>query len=119
MSFQSNPAFVSDENDPKSKPGGGTTFTVELQEVNKNKSESEYNPYDNREVKHPTTNAETLLHLLKGSLGTGILAMPMAFLNSGYVLGAVGTIVIGVLCLYCIHLLIDAEYELCKRKKSS
>lgn len=118
MSFQSNPAFVSDENESKSKPtGGGTTFTVELSEFNKNKSESEYNPYDNREVKHPTTNAETLLHLLKGSLGTGILAMPMAFLKSGYILGTVGTIVIGSLCLYCIHLLIDAEYELCKRKK--
>lgn len=43
--------------------------------------------------------------------------MPMAFLNSGYILGTVGTIVIGTLCLYCIHLLIDAEYELCKRKK--
>lgn len=40
-----------------SKPAGGgdTTFTVELNEFNKNKSESEYNPYDNREVKHPTT----------------------------------------------------------------
>lgn len=60
---------------------------------------------------------ETLLHLLKGSLGTGILAMPKAFLHAGYVLGTVGTLIIGLLCLYCIHLLINAEHELCKRKK--
>lgn len=62
-------------------------------------------------------NTETLLHLLKGSLGTGILAMPMAFKNSGWILGIVGTVIIGLLCLYCIHLLISAEYELCKRKR--
>lgn len=62
-------------------------------------------------------NSETLLHLLKGSLGTGILAMPNAFYHAGWILGMVGTIVIGLLCLYCIHLLIDAEHELCRRKK--
>lgn len=62
-------------------------------------------------------NSETLFHLLKGSLGTGILAMPNAFKNSGYLVGSIGTIVIGVLCTYCIHQLIKAEYELCKRKK--
>lgn len=54
---------------------------------------------------------------MKGSLGTGILAMPNAFHHSGYAVGAIGTVVIGLLCTYCIHLLIRAEYELCKRKK--
>lgn len=62
-------------------------------------------------------NTETLLHLLKGSLGTGILAMPKAFANAGYVVGAIGTIVIGVLCTYCIHVLLDSCYVLCKRRK--
>ncbi|KAJ8974875.1 hypothetical protein NQ317_002648, partial [Molorchus minor] len=62
-------------------------------------------------------NAETLLHLLKGSLGTGILAMPMAFYHSGYILGVIATACIGVLCTYCIHMLIKCEYELCKRRK--
>lgn len=60
---------------------------------------------------------ETLLHLLKGSLGTGILAMPNAFYHSGYVVGSFGTLFIGLICTYCIHLLIKAEYEICKRKK--
>lgn len=62
-------------------------------------------------------NAETLLHLLKGSLGTGILAMPHAFNDSGYILGVVCTIIIGFLCTYCVHLLIKSEYELCRRRK--
>lgn len=62
-------------------------------------------------------NADTLIHLLKGSLGTGILAMPKAFFNAGYLVGTIGTVIIGIVCTYCIHLLIKAEYELCKRKK--
>ncbi|KAI8040902.1 hypothetical protein M5D96_006845 [Drosophila gunungcola] len=77
----------------------------------------DYNPYHHRDVEHPTTNSETLFHLLKGSLGTGILAMPNAFRNSGYVTGAIGTIVIGFICTFCIHQLIKAQYELCRRKK--
>lgn len=62
-------------------------------------------------------NAETLLHLLKGSLGTGILAMPHAFYNSGYIVGIIGTVIIGFISTYCVHLLLGAQYELCKRKK--
>ena len=57
------------------------------------------------------------IHFDQGSLGTGILAMANAFNDSGFVVGCIGTIVIGLLCTYCIHQLISAEYELCKRKK--
>ena len=63
-------------------------------------------------------NNETLVHLLKGSLGTGILAMPNAFHHAGWLGGTVGTVLIGILCTYCIHLLVKAEYELCKRRKT-
>ena len=58
-----------------------------------------------------------MIHLLKGSLGTGILAMPNAFNNSGYVFGIIGTVIIACICTYAIHLLLQAEYELSKRKK--
>ena len=34
-----------------------------------------YDPHLHRSVPHPTSNSETLAHLLKGCLGTGILAM--------------------------------------------
>ncbi|XP_075229301.1 proton-coupled amino acid transporter-like protein acs isoform X2 [Lycorma delicatula] len=61
--------------------------------------------------------AETLIHILKGSLGTGILAMPNAFCNSGLIVGAVATFIIGFICTYCLHVLIRSQYELCKRKR--
>ncbi|EFN74142.1 Proton-coupled amino acid transporter 1 [Camponotus floridanus] len=74
-----------------------------------------YDPHQHRNVPNPTTNFETLVHLLKGSLGTGILAMPNAFCNSGLLVGVIATIIIGVLCTYCLHVLIKAQYKLCKR----
>ncbi|KAG8268229.1 hypothetical protein J6590_033583 [Homalodisca vitripennis] len=76
-----------------------------------------YNPYENREVGHPVTFSDALFHILKASLGTGILAMPNAFHNAGYLVGFVGTLFVGFLCTYCIHILISSEYELCRRRK--
>ncbi|CAG4977882.1 unnamed protein product [Colias eurytheme] len=110
------PQSLSPVKDEKKKPGDKGIYLVNMNEKNLQEVE-EYEPYDNRVVEHPTTNTETLLHLLKGSLGTGILAMPHAFANSGYVVGTIGTIIIGVLCTYCIHVLIDSCYVLCKRRK--
>lgn len=94
-------------------------FTVDRDDEKRRAKELEtdYDPYEHREVEHPTTYFDTLFHLLKGSLGTGILAMPMAFANAGYIVGLVGTVIIGLLCTYCMKLLIGAEYELCKRKR--
>ncbi|XP_049818590.1 proton-coupled amino acid transporter-like protein CG1139 isoform X2 [Aethina tumida] len=43
--------------------------------------------------------------------------MPLAFLHSGWLLGIIATAIVGVICTYCIHLLITAEYTLCKRRK--
>ncbi|XP_049829765.1 proton-coupled amino acid transporter-like protein CG1139 isoform X1 [Schistocerca gregaria] len=80
-------------------------------------AQQEYKPHLERDVEKPITNMETLLHLLKGSLGTGILAMPNAFMHAGYAVGIVGTFIIGVLCTYCIHLLVKAQYELCRRRR--
>ncbi|XP_017752370.1 PREDICTED: proton-coupled amino acid transporter-like protein CG1139 [Eufriesea mexicana] len=94
-------------------------YVLELEDKKKSVQEYEedYNPYDHRVVAHPTTSLETLLHLLKGSLGTGILAMPRAFHHSGYGIGIVATIIIGLFCTYCIRILVSSEYELCKRKR--
>ncbi|KAF6209944.1 hypothetical protein GE061_015698 [Apolygus lucorum] len=72
---------------------------------------------DGRVVKHPTTYFESVNHLLKACLGTGILAMPSAFNQSGWLVGTIGTIGIGIVCTYLVHLLLEAEAELCRRKK--
>lgn len=60
---------------------------------------------------------ESLGHLLKGVLGTGILAAPQAFHFAGYLVGSISTIIIGVLCAYCMHTLVKSQYLLCKRHR--
>lgn len=52
-------------------------------------------------------NCDTLIHLLKGNVGTGILAMPDAFRNAGLLLGTVGTLVMGFICTHCMHMLVS------------
>lgn len=54
---------------------------------------------------------ETLVHLLKGALGTGILAMPEAFKYAGLLNGFVSTILIGILCTYCLHVLVRLIFK--------
>jgi solute carrier family 36 (proton-coupled amino acid transporter) len=60
-------------------------------------------------------NSETLAHLLKGCLGTGILAMHEAFNNSGWLNGLIFMAIIGFICTYCFHILIRSQYLLCKK----
>lgn len=50
-----------------------------------------------------------LAHLLKSSLGTGILAMPNAFNNAGLLFGSVMTLIVGVLCTHCVWILVSWE----------
>ncbi|XP_012267231.2 proton-coupled amino acid transporter-like protein CG1139 [Athalia rosae] len=84
--------------------------------ISKNADDS-YDPHEHRNSPNPTTNTETLIHMLKGSLGTGILAMPNAFCNSGLLIGPIATIIIGILATYCLHVLVKAQYKLCKKLK--
>lgn len=45
--------------------------------------------------------------MLKVSLGTGILAMPKAFSNAGYLLGVIGTLAVGALSTYTMQMLVS------------
>lgn len=51
-------------------------------------------------------------HLLKGGLGSGIMAMPMAFMHSGLILGVIGTIVTGFVCTHCMVILVKSAQTL-------
>ncbi|KAJ9584881.1 hypothetical protein L9F63_020781, partial [Diploptera punctata] len=57
-----------------------------------------------------------LAHLLKGSLGAGVLAMPMAVKNGGLAFGLVGTIFVGLICTHTVQMLVQSSYTLCKRE---
>lgn len=58
---------------------------------------------------------ETLAHLLKGCLGSGILAMPAAFAHCGLGFGVISTAVVCFICAHCIFLLIKCAHEIYKR----
>ncbi|OXA56591.1 proton-coupled amino acid transporter-like protein CG1139 isoform X2 [Folsomia candida] len=78
----------------------------------------EYDPLAHRNVDHPTSNFDTAIHLLKGNIGTGILAMPQAFLNAGLIVGSVGLVFIGIICVHTMHILLNCARSLCARTKT-
>lgn len=91
-------------------------ITVQLSSSNgKTEFLSNTDLYLSRNVKHPTSNTDTLIHFLKANVGSGILAMPHAFKNSGLYFGLVGTLVIGFICTQSMLILLDCSYELCHR----
>ncbi|KAF7275726.1 hypothetical protein GWI33_011330, partial [Rhynchophorus ferrugineus] len=56
-------------------------------------------------VEHPTSYVETLMHLLKGNVGSGIFAMGDGIKNAGIILGPIVVLILGVICTHCQHLL--------------
>ncbi|XP_030767594.1 proton-coupled amino acid transporter-like protein CG1139 isoform X1 [Sitophilus oryzae] len=79
--------------------------------------EKTYDPYKNRDLDHPNSFLGAFLHLVKGSLGTGILAVPRAFKSAGLLVGTIGAILIGILCTHAIHLLVKASHKVCIKNK--
>ncbi|ELU12760.1 hypothetical protein CAPTEDRAFT_170430 [Capitella teleta] len=72
-----------------------------------------------REAQHLNTGTQSLMNLLKGNVGTGILAIPLAIKNAGLWVGFIGLIFLAVICIHCMHLLVDASHRLCKRTGKS
>lgn len=50
---------------------------------------------------------DALTHIIKCSLGAGLLAVPLAFKNAGLLFGTIGTIVIGFVCTHCVQILVS------------
>ncbi|CAF4855068.1 unnamed protein product [Pieris macdunnoughi] len=76
--------------------------------------DEEYNPYEHRQVKKPNSDVRSLANLLKASLGSGILAMPLAFSNAGWGFGIVGTIIVAFVCGHCVHIFVTVSRGCCK-----
>lgn len=49
------------------------------------------------------------MQLVKGNIGTGILAMPRAVYNAGIIGGTLTLPIIGALAVHCMHLLVNAS----------
>ncbi|XP_019868871.1 proton-coupled amino acid transporter-like protein pathetic isoform X2 [Aethina tumida] len=94
-----------------------TTNGVTKYKVNKNNDlESANNdPFKSRNLEHPVSDCDTLTHLLKAALGTGILSMPAAFKASGLVLGIFQTLLVSLICTHCAYILVASAHELYKK----
>lgn len=60
----------------------------------------------------PDRNTDALMHVVKASLGSGILAMPDAFKNCGLLFGVVGTALVALLCTHGTALIVSNIYSL-------
>jgi proton-coupled amino acid transporter len=57
------------------------------------------------------SNFETIVHLLKGNIGMGILTLPIAIKNSGLIFGTLGLGFIAFVCVCCMRMLVDAAHK--------
>jgi len=48
-------------------------------------------------------NLDTMIHLLKGNIATGILDMTGAFKNEGLFVGSIGKHLMGIICTHSMH----------------
>jgi len=62
-----------------------------------------------------TTNCETMIHLIKGNIGTGILAMPDGLKHSGLLTGTAILPFVALICIHCMNMLVTCSHELKER----
>ncbi|XP_049783363.1 proton-coupled amino acid transporter-like protein pathetic [Schistocerca cancellata] len=78
-----------------------------------------WDPLTDRKIAGATSDCDTLTHLLKAALGTGILAMPIGFKNAGLSMGVLGTVLAAVVCTHCAYILVKCAHELYVRTRVS
>ena len=61
---------------------------------------------------------DAIVHLLKGNIGTGILAMPDGIKNSGLLVGTIGLVILSIFCVTCMHMLVKCANVLSLRTNS-
>jgi proton-coupled amino acid transporter len=101
--------LTENNNSYKVAPAGRDTENGNLQD---------FDPFKERKnAEGSTTDMDTLTHLLKASLGTGILAMPMAFSYAGLVTGIFATILTALICTHCAYVLVKCAHTLYYRSR--
>ncbi|XP_072931412.1 proton-coupled amino acid transporter-like protein acs isoform X2 [Epargyreus clarus] len=68
-------------------------------------------------VSHPTSYTDTMLHLFRGNIGSGLLAMGDAFKNGGLLFAPIMTAVLGVICVHAQHILLNCSEEMHRKTK--
>ncbi|XP_063837696.1 proton-coupled amino acid transporter-like protein CG1139 [Ostrinia nubilalis] len=75
-------------------------------EVEAGKASPEY------KVTHPTSYLDTMLHIFRGNIGSGLLAMGDAFRNGGIIFATITTALLGVICVHAQHLLLNCSEQM-------
>ena len=55
---------------------------------------------------------QTIIHMVKGNIGAGILALPRAVSLAGLWVGSIGIAFLSFFCITCMHLLVDCAHRL-------
>lgn len=72
------------------------------------KCEDEKAPKEDEKKELPkTTFWETLMHLHKANIGSGVFALGDAFSNAGLFVGTGVVVFIGLMCVYCQHMMVS------------
>ena len=62
---------------------------------------------------------QTVIHVMKANIGTGMLALPRAISLAGLWTGTIGLIFICVFCVQCMHFIVESAQRLCIKLERS
>ncbi|KAK7097608.1 neutral amino acid uniporter 4-like [Littorina saxatilis] len=104
---------LSGEQDGRSQSGAiGPPLPCEVEEIEGTNIEIDN---DQSLTEHTTNDVQCLMHIMKGNIGTGVLAMPNAVSKAGLWTGLVGILCIGMVATHCMHILVKSSKLLTKR----